>query len=243
MHIKGENFNMNKKIAIIGAMKSEISVFCRDFDAQATDIPGVYRGSFNDKEIYTCLSGVGKVNAAISVQKLIDTFDIDCIINSGIAGGLSDKLAKLDIVISEQLTYHDFSPIDILDRYPPYSRFIKADSELIDKAETACAILNKKLKQDGEKTFNTFRGMIVSGDSFISSAEKAKQLHDEFGALCTEMEGAAVAHTAKVNNIPFVVIRAISDFADEDADNSFDLFEKKAAGRSAFIIKETLLLI
>jgi adenosylhomocysteine nucleosidase len=221
-------------------MESEVNSFCRDFNAVPTSIKGIFKGDFCGKEIYICQSGIGKVNAAIAAQRLVDIFSVDCIINSGVAGGISEKLSKLDIVISKRLTYHDFTPLDILDRYPPYGSMMEADRALVEKAENACKTLNEKLENEGKGTFNSFVGTIVSGDCFVNSAEKAKQLRDDFEALCTEMEGAAIAHTAKVNEIPFVIIRAISDFADEDADNSFESFENVAADRAAFLVKEIL---
>lgn len=228
------------KIGLIGAMESEVDTFRRDFNAVSTNIKGIYKGAFGGKEIYICQSGIGKVNAAIAAQRLVDLFDVECIINSGVAGGVSEKLSKLDIVISENLTYHDFTPLDILDRYPPYGSMIKADGDMVEKAKLACETLNEKLKSEGKNTFNSFVGTIVSGDCFVSSSEKAKQLREDFSALCTEMEGAAIAHTAKVNEIPFVIIRAISDFADEDAEGSFESFENVAADRAAFLVKEIL---
>ena len=231
-----------KKIGLIGAMDSEIAAFCRDFGAVETSIKGIYLGKYNGYEIYICVSGIGKVNAAIAAQRLIDIFGVEAIINSGVAGGVCEKLEKLDIVISERLTYHDFDPLDILDRNPPYAKFFMADGELSEKAEKACKALNAKLENEGKKTFSAYRGTIVSGDCFVSSASKAKQLRDDFDALCTEMEGASIAHTAYVNKIPFLVIRAISDFADEDAENSFDSFENVAADRAAFLVKEMLSL-
>ena len=229
-----------KKIGLIGAMNSEITAFCRDFGAVETKVKGIFCGSFNNYEIYICESGVGKVNAAIASQRLVDIFGVECIINSGVAGGVSDKLSKLDIVISERLCYHDFDPLELLDKYPPNSKYFFASEELVNKAETACKRLNEKLAQEGKDGFCAHRGTVVSGDCFVSSSEKAKQLRDDFDALCTEMEGAAIAHTALVNAIPFVIIRAISDFADEDAENSFDSFENVAADRAAFMVKEML---
>lgn len=231
---------MPKKIGLIGAMASEIAAYRREFHAEETKIPGIYQGSFHELEVYISCSGIGKVNAAIAAQRLIDLFAVDCLINSGAAGGLSEKLEKLDVVVSETLTYHDFTPLDILDRNPPYGSRIQADPALVRQALAACTALNEKLRGEGKKPFSAYSGTIVSGDCFVESSEKADELRTTFGALCTEMEGAAVAHTAKVNGIPFVIIRAISDFANEDAESSFDRFETVAADRAAFIVKEIL---
>lgn len=229
-----------KKIGLIGAMDSEIVTFRELFSADETSVPGILRGKCDDKELYICRSGVGKVNAAIAAQRLVDLFSVDSLINSGVAGGVAPGLSKMDIVISDRLTYHDFSPAELLESYPPHCRYIKADPTLIQKAKEACNRLNRLLCEKSKPTFTAHVGTVVSGDCFVSSAEKAEQLHREFGALCTEMEGASIAHVARVNNLPFVVIRAISDFADEEAEDSFDSFEQVAARRAAYIVKEII---
>ncbi len=229
-----------KKIGLIGAMNSEITAFCETFSAKPQAIDGYFVGRYGEYEIVICESGIGKVNAAIAAQRLIDRFDVDCIINSGVAGGVAPNIAKMDIVISERLTYHDFYPLEILDKYPPHGHYITADDALIEKAVGACVTCNEKLLALGKKPFTSHVGTIVSGDCFVDSSEKAASLHREHGALCTEMEGAAIAHVAKVNKVPFLVIRAISDFADEQADDSFESFEQIAADRAAFIVKEML---
>lgn len=229
-----------KKIGLIGAMESEITAFRRDFCAVETKHGGILCGKCGDYEVYICCSGVGKVNAAIAAQRLIDLCGVEAVINSGVAGGVAKQLSKLDIVISQRLTYHDFSPLELLDKYPPYGAFMQADETLCKKAYDACEKLNSKLASDGKNTFTAHVGTIVSGDCFVSSSEKAAQLREDFDALCTEMEGASIAHVCKVNGIPFVIIRAISDFADEDAENSFESFETVAADRAAFIVKELL---
>ncbi len=219
-----------KKIGLIGAMTSEINQFCRDFGAQDTNIKGIWKGTYLDKEIYICESGVGKVNAAIAAQRLCDHFGVEAIINSGVAGGIYEKLKKCDIVISQRLTYHDFTPRSLLASYPPYSEYMQADMTLVELAERAC----RELASDEGISYYT--GTVVSGDCFVSSSEKVRELRDSFDAYCTEMEGAAIAHTATVNGLPFVVIRAISDFADEQAEDSFDTFEVRAARVAAFIV-------
>jgi adenosylhomocysteine nucleosidase len=228
------------KIGIIAALDCEMAEFCRDFGAVESKYYGIFEGKCEDHDVYICLAGVGKVNAAANTQRLIDLFGVDYVINSGVAGGIYEKLKKLDIVISKRLTYHDFNPLDILDRNPPYTSYFDADEELLDKAKNACDALNAKLCDEGKEPFCAYCGTVVSGDCFVSSAAKVKELRARFDAHCTEMEGAAIAHTAYVNKLPFLIIRAISDFADEDAENSFDSFENVAADRAAFIVKEML---
>ncbi len=229
-----------KKIGIIGAMDSEVALFREEFSAAETNVSGIYRGTDGKNELYICRSGVGKVNAAIAAQKMIDLFGVEEIINSGVAGGIAPGIEKNDAVISESLTYHDLTPADIMENYPPYCRYIPADKELIEKALRACEKLNADLEKAGKPTFKARVGVIVSGDCFVSSSEKAQSLYREHKALCTEMEGAAIAHVAHAAGIPFLVLRTVSDFADEEAEGSFETFEHIAAQRAAYIVKEIL---
>lgn len=229
-----------KKIGIIGAMDSEVALFRDEFSAVETRVSGIYHGKSGQNELYICRCGVGKVNAAIAAQKLIDLFGVEEIINSGVAGGVAPGISKTDAVISERLTYHDFNPAEILENYPPYCRYFPADPTLISKAQKACEKLNAVLKSEGKPTFAAHVGTVVSGDCFVSSAEKARSLYREHNALCTEMEGAAIAHVAKAAGIPFLVLRTISDFADEAAEESFESFEHIAARRAAYIVKEII---
>ena len=225
----------NMKIGIIGALDCEIEVFCRDFMASETNIKGVYKGEYHNHEVYISLVGVGKVNAAANTQRLIDLFGVDCVINSGVAGCVSRELGVCDVVISDTLTYHDFYPIDCLDKYSPYTSVFKADEKLVALCENAC----KKLA----KTENGFKygvGMVVTGDQFIEDSETVNRLREKYNALCTEMEGAAVAHVCVLNGVPFVVIRAMSDNADESADMSFNEMAAIAAKRACFTAKEMI---
>ncbi len=223
------------KIGIIGAMNSEVVTYCDSFGAEKTKIEGIYRADVFGHEVYICESGIGKVNAAISAQRLIDIFGTEYLINSGVAGCLTKELSTCDAVIAKELTYHDFTPLDILDRNSPFTSSFKADEKLIDIAVKAC----DELKACGEK-FKYIVGNVVSGDCFVNDGAKAKQLREDFGAFCTEMEGAAIAHTAVINKIPFAVIRTASDFADENADISFEEVEKTAAKRASYIVTKML---
>lgn len=216
-------------------MSSEVETYCRDFDAKKTKTDGVYSANVFGHDIYICESGIGKVNAALSAQRLVDIFKVEYLINSGVAGCLTKELSTCDAVIAKELIYHDFTPLDILDRNSPYTSRFKADEKLIEIAKKAC----DELIAGGEE-FKYIVGNVVSGDCFVNDGEKAKALRDDFGAYCTEMEGAAIAHTAIVNKIPFAVIRTASDFADENADISFDELEKTAAKRASYIVTKML---
>ncbi len=223
------------RIGIIGAMASEVETYCRDFGAIATKTEGVYSANAFGHEVFICESGIGKVNAALSAQRLVDLYKVEYLINSGVAGCLTKELSTCDAVIAKELIYHDFTPLDILDRNSPYTSRFKADEKLVEIAKKAC----EELISDGEN-FKYIVGNVVSGDCFVNDSEKAKYLREEFDAYCTEMEGAAIAHTAIVNKIPFAVIRTASDFADENADISFDTLEKIAAKRASYIVSKML---
>ena len=228
------------KIGIIGAMQSEITLFCKVFNAAEKNVPGVYEGAFCGHEIFVCQSGVGKVNAAAATQKLIDFCKVEYIINSGVAGGICRKLSTLDIAVSEKLTYHDFVQIEFLKTNPPYTDVFYADERLLTLAKSACEKVSASLCSKGEKGFSHLAGMIVSGDCFVSDSAKVSELQNKYNALCTEMEGAAIAHIAISNKVPFVVIRAISDFADEEAEMSFETLVQIAADRAANIVSEII---
>lgn len=222
-------------IGIIGAMNSEVKTYCDSFCATKTEIDGIYKAKACGHELYICESGIGKVNAAISAQRLVDIFHVEYLINSGVAGCLTKELATCDAIIAKELTYHDFTPLDILERNAPFTSRFRADERLVEIAAKAC----DELISDGEK-FKYIVGNIVSGDCFVNDGAKAKQLREDFEAFCTEMEGAAIAHVAVVNKLPFAVIRTASDFADENADVSFEELESIAAKRASFIVSKML---
>lgn len=223
------------KIGIICALDCEIEMFIKDFAAKNNENEHIYKGTFAGHEIYLTLCGIGKVNAAVCTQRLIDFVSPDAIINSGVAGGVSDKLGVCDLAISDKLTYHDFSPLDCLDKYAPGCSVFVADKRLVSLAENAA----EKLIGNGE-SFVHETGMIVSGDMFVEDESYNQRLKRDFDAVCTEMEGAAVAHTAILSKIPFLVIRAISDNADGDANMSFEQMCGIAAKRACYIVKEII---
>ena len=216
------------KIGIIAALDCEMTEFCRDFCAVEGKYFGIYEGKCKNHDVYICLAGVGKVNAAANTQRLIDLFDVDYVINSGVAGCVTRELGVCDIAVSSELTYHDFYPIDVLDKYAPGTSVFKADLGLVDLAVAAC----RNISDSG---FRFGKGMIVTGDCFVEDSSVVERLRNDYEALCTEMEGAAVAHVCVLNQVPFVVIRAMSDNADERADMSFNEMAAIAAKRASFV--------
>ena len=216
------------KIGIIAALDCEMTQFVSDFGAKESKYFGIYEGKCAEHDVYICLAGVGKVNAAANTQRLVDLCGVNCVINSGVAGCTCTHLGVCDVVVSDKLTYHDFSPIHVLDKYAPYCSVFVPDEHLVSLALDACS----KISDAG---FKFDKGMIVTGDVFVDDSCVVKRLSQEYDALCTEMEGAAVAHVCVLNKVPFVVIRAMSDNADEDADMSFEQMAAVAAKRAGFV--------
>ncbi|TCW37340.1 adenosylhomocysteine nucleosidase [Thermohydrogenium kirishiense] len=229
------------KIGLIGAMEEEIDIlkhFISNEEVTNRADMIFYKGQLNGLDTVLVRSGIGKVNAAIAAQILISEFNVDCIINTGVAGGIKSGINVGDIVISSDAIEHDFDTTAFGDELGVIPRMktsiFKADKCLIDIALKAA---NDNI--DGK----AYVGRIVSGDRFISSKEEARRLGQQFSAYAVEMEGAAIAHTSYLNDIPFVIIRSISDNADGNATSDFNLFVKKASIVSSNIVKEMINMI
>lgn len=225
-----------KKIGIIGAMELEVAELKSKLsDVKITNKANMdfYEGKLNGADVVIVQCGIGKVNAAICVQALSDIYGVDAVINTGVAGSLNSDINIGDIVVSAECLEHD---MDV--RGLGYERGVipqmkesvfKADRALVDKAVLACKEVNPDI--------GVYEGRVLSGDQFISDFEVKERLVDLFGGLCAEMEGAAIAHAAYLNNISYVVIRAISDKADGSAHMDYPVFEKKAAAHSARLVE------
>lgn len=228
-----------KKIGIIGAMELEVETL-----KQQMDIKNVvkkasmefYEGTLNETEVVIVRSGVGKVNAGMCVQILADLFQVSHIINTGVAGSLDATINIGDIVVSKDALYHDMDAT--IFGYQPGEvpqlgqREFVADTALTGLAEAACKEVNSDIR--------VFTGRVVSGDQFVSDKAVKKRMVELFSASCTEMEGAAIAHAATLNGIPFVIIRAISDKADDSAEVEYPVFEKKAAHDCAKLVAKMI---
>ena len=225
-----------KIIGIIGAMEEEVEALKKDIQVikkvQRASMEFLY-GVINQKEVVVVKSGIGKVNAGICTQILVDEFNVNYIINTGIAGSLKNEINIGDIVVSTDLIQHDVDARGFgykLGEIPRMNTVeFKADEELINLAVE----MNKKVNPD----INTFSGRVLSGDQFISDGEVKERLINIFDGYCCEMEGAAIAQAAMLNNIPFVVLRAISDKADNSATVDYPEFEKQAIIHSAKLTK------
>lgn len=224
------------KIGIIGAMEEEVEILKGLMEIEETvNIAHMnfYIGKLDNKDIIIVRCGIGKVNAAICTQILASNFNVTHIINIGVAGALHEELNVGDIVISSDVIEHDFDArgfgheLGVIPRMDTH--IFKADKMLIDIAFEAS-------KEETIK-HNTMIGRILSGDVFVACPDKKEFLWDNFKGYCTEMEGASIGHTSYLNNIPFVIIRAISDKADGTAHISFDEFVHEAAQNSSNMVK------
>ncbi|MBE6650870.1 MAG: 5'-methylthioadenosine/adenosylhomocysteine nucleosidase [Ruminococcaceae bacterium] len=224
-------------VGIICAMNKEIAYIKEKFNATLIEEKhSIYEAFYEGKRIIACVSGIGKVNSAVATQRLIFNFSVDYIINVGIAGGLNKSLSVLDMVIAEETVYHDFHPLELLEQENGLGTYIfKCDNRLITLAEKAC----EKMKESG-KIKNFTKGRILSGDCFVESDEVSRRLRDEMKGECVEMEGASISQTCILNEVPFLVLRSISDFADNGAEMSYDTFAVKAAEQAGEVLCEII---
>lgn len=213
------------KIAVIGAMDVEVENLKTTLNLKKEDNNDIYVGIFCNKEIILSKSGIGKVNSAANTQYIIDKYMPNYIVNTGCAGSLTDKLKVMDTVISSFVTYHDFTPIRIMKYSTPDDGNIKADEKLISITED---ILKKE-------NANYYVSPITSGDCFVTDSKVRDEIYNRTKATIVDMESASIGHISRKNNIPFVCIRTVSDFADGNDD-----FEKEAGERSTEIVKKII---
>ncbi|WBW95665.1 5'-methylthioadenosine/adenosylhomocysteine nucleosidase [Oceanirhabdus sp. W0125-5] len=218
-------------IGIIGAMDLEIELLKNNMSLiKEENIAGFnyYNGTIEGKDIVLCGCGVGKVNAASCTQILIDRFNVDCVINTGIAGGMHSDVKVCDVIVSQDVSYHDVRKQQMMSCFP-FKEYFEGDKKLIESALRACELTKNE-------EWNYHLGRVVSGECFVSDSVLKKKIIEEYSPHCVEMEGAAIGHVAHINNIPFVVIRSISDNADDDASISYEEFETISAEHSATIV-------
>ena len=191
-------------------------------------------GKISDKTIILVEAGVGKVNAARTTQILIDKFDIDAVINIGSAGAANDKLNIGDIVIGKKLVQHDFD-ITAFGHPKGYisnaGQYFSSDRKLIEKMENA-------IKNLENIDFNIFLGTIASGDIFCTNINMKEKIKNKFNADAIEMEGAAIAQVCQLDNIPFIVIRGLSDSPNGNNEITFEQYLEKASKRCADTIEK-----
>lgn len=227
------------KIGIIGAMELEVATLKEVMEVKSRGQKAgmeFFDGMLGGVPVVVVKCGVGKVNAALCVQILADCFEVTHVINTGIAGSLNVSLDIGDILVSEKAIQHDMD-VTIFGYQPGQvpgfeSREFLADAAMVQAAAGACQLANPDI--------HVVKGCVVSGDQFISDEKVKQHLIHEFKGDCAEMEGASIAQAASLNNLPFVIIRAISDKADGSANMDYPAFEKKAAEHCANMVKEFL---
>lgn len=204
-----------------------------------TVISGIhfFEGELYGKQVVVTKCGVGKVNAALCTELLINNFGVTHVINTGVAGGLDSRLAVMDTVVSTDAVHHDMDAVAF--GYAPCQVpgidvvAFPADEMLIKAVEGAY----QKGKEEGRLSRKVLRGRIATGDVFVNSSDKKKQIISLCGAACCEMEGAAVAQVCYLNKVPYVIIRCISDLA-EHTDEVYK--EDEAAAESSYITDKVI---
>lgn len=222
-------------LGIIGAMNEELEILIKDMELESKETKAnmtFHRGRLWGKNVIAVVCGIGKVNAAICTQILISEYNVHKVINVGVAGGIGKDIYPGDVVIATDLVQYDMDTTvfgDPVGQIPRLDTFdFKCDDTLVEAAKSACAKASD---------FKTFSGRIVSGDQFVASIEKIQWLEKEFSALACEMEGASIAHVCYLNKIPFVVVRSISDNANNGAHMDFEKFTPIGVKNSTFILK------
>ena len=228
-----------QRIGIIGAMEAEVALLRDSLNGLETHRFGknfvVYTGQFAGKDIALCQSGIGKVNAAIATTLLKEHFAPDVVINTGSAGGIGIGLKVGDVVVGTHIMHHD---VDVTafgyqhGQVPQLPAAFTCDETLVAAAEKAACTF---------QAARVMHGLIVSGDSFINSTAAIEQIHARLPQpLAVEMEAAAIAQTCYQLDTPFVVIRAISDSAEDSASVSFEEFLEVAAKHSAQMVQQMI---
>ena len=224
------------KIGIIGAMDVEVDTL-----KEASDIKTVTKiadmefceGALGGKNVVIVKCGMGKVNAGICANTLINDIDCDKIINTGVAGSLDNRIDIGDFVVSTDAVQHDFNveAIGFEKGEIPYTGLYSFPANESLRSTAVKAV------QESASDVNVFEGRVRSGDQFISTKEQKDKIISDFGGLCCEMEGAAIAQACFLNDTPFVVIRAISDKPNETEFVDYKVFEAQAAARCAKIVQ------
>ena len=219
------------KLGIIGAMEQEVETLLSQMENKTASTHAgsiFHEGLLQGLPVVVVQCGIGKVNAALCTQILCDCFSVTHLMNTGIAGSLCADLDIGDLVISQDAMYHDF---DV--RHFGYPKGQVAGMDVVafpaDDALMGCAFQAAEAVHPG----HTKVGRVASGDQFVSDSAVKSEIVETTRALCTEMEGAAIAQTAYRNALPFVIVRAISDKADNSAQMDYPTFEKQAAHRCA----------
>lgn len=225
-------------IGIIGAMDEELEILLKELKPERKEIKAQMEfnsGKLWNRDVVIVRSGIGKVNASVCAQILVDDFNVDNIINIGIAGGTAENVMPGDVVIADSLVQHDMDATffgDKLGQIPRLDTYdFKCDEVLVKKAKDACCNFTQS---------KYFVGRIVTGDQFIDKSEKLRWLSEKFSALACEMEGGSIAQVCYLNHIPFVIIRSISDNGSTGVHMDYEKFKPIAIKNSTEILRGIL---
>lgn len=221
---------------ILGALDAEVALIREKMQVEhSEDLLGTtfYQGTVFGKPIVLACCGVGKVNAAICATTAISRFGADAIINIGIAGAMAHGLQVMDVVIAREVGFHDQDAVML--KYYPKTEFFRTDDTLFDLCVRACAQLD-------DISASVTTGRIMSGDVFVSDRATKDRIMALYSPSAVEMEGAAIGHASFMHQKPFLVIRTMSDTADDEAQTTYDNFMDSAAHQSAQIILKMLSL-
>ncbi len=227
----------NKKIGVICAMESEAALIRSSLEHPSDETVGSLTftlGNLGETEVILCVCGIGKVFAALCAQTMILRFAPDGIINSGVAGSLTDRLEILDLAVGESLVQHDMDTSPLGDPVGLISGINRV------KLPTDKALNDAILSAAKKLGFRTLSGTIASGDQFIAEKEQKERIKALFDPIACEMEGAAIAQVAYINKIPFACIRAISDSFSGKNEMDYALFAPAAADRGATLLIEAI---
>ncbi len=238
-------------VGIMGAMDVEVALIREEMKVEQVDTISrrIFTiGKLNNIPCVCVKAGIGKVNAALTAEILIREYGVDAIIFTGVAGGINPQLNIGDIVIAERVLHHDYGQITPATFMPWDTVGFVADSFLVAiTAQAADNVLFDSIPQKIRKKDTNFPritiGRVTTGDQFIASEEKREWIEKTFRADCVEMEGAAVAQVCVINNVPFVIIRSLSDLANEKAEIDFEAFVRYAAKNSSLIVREITRLL
>ena len=232
------------KIGIIGAMEVELASLRKRLASPCEKKSGglvFTEGTLNGVNVVLVKSGVGKVNAALCAQRLILEFGVSAIINTGIAGAMAHGLKVLDFVVSTDALYHDMDATGFGYKVTQIPQMECSDfdaaPELVELAKKAFDSL------DELKGHSLVCGRIASGDQFISDKSVKEKIRTDCNPACVEMEGAAIAHAAYLSKVPFVIIRCMSDMADDSGESTYDFNEEAAADMSAALVYKMIQMI
>lgn len=226
-------------IGIIGAMEEEVAILKEKMsEVTVLEKAGMefFKGILGGQQVVVVRSGIGKVNAGICIQILADVFQVNAVINTGIAGSLKVEINIGDIVLSTDTMQHDVDAREFgyeIGQVPRMdTRTFPADDRLRETALQVCRKVNPEIQ--------VFEGRVASGDQFVADKETKEKIIANTQAYCTEMEGAAIGQAAYLNGIPYLVIRAISDKADDSAHMDYPAFEKEAIRHTVNLVENMM---